>query len=301
MISRKTRQYLVIGGNSRLGRAMCDQLGDDVIVKTRESLDITDFDTTREVMALLRPDVVVNTAAYTDWIAAERDTERCWETNVLAVQNLAEVCSDLELPLLQVSDARVFGTTPEIKKPHKERSATDAVNFYAQSKLAGEAAITKVARRRGLKYWIVRTSHIYERPWRQSREPLYRLLSVGKHAEPVKMVHDVECSPTYAPHLAAAVIHLMDVRDKVRSGIYHIANKGVISVRGLGLELIRNSGMALTVGTLDTAALCESNGLPKEAWPRYTALDTSKFEKECNYTMPTWREGVKAYLADWES
>jgi len=300
MIARKTRQYLVIGGNSRLGRAVCDQLGDDVIIKTRESLDITHFDTTREVLALLRPDVVVNTAAYTDWIAAERDTERCWNTNVLAVQNLAETCAKLDLPLLQLSDSKVFGATLETKKPYKERAETEAVNFYAQSKIACEEAIIKLARKRKLQYWIIRTSHIYERPWRESREPLYRLLAPGKHYNPVEMLRDVECSPTYAPHLAKAIIHLMDNREKVRSGIYHIANKGVTSVRGLGLELIRSSGKALTVGSVDAASLCEFNGLASSAWPRYTALDVSKFEKVCNYTMPTWREGVKAYLEDWK-
>lgn len=298
---RKTRQYLVIGANSRVGREICRQLGDDVIAKTRESLDITDFENTHKTLELLRPDAVINAAAYTDWLSAEKHQESCWKVNTFAVHNLANCCGELGLPLMHVSDARVFGQDEGRKTPYSEEDSVGPVNCYAQSKAAAEQAILRTAASWGLKYWIVRTSFVYERPWRESQDMLYKILAANRYRTPVETLSDVYCSPTYAPHLATALIHMLDNRNKIESGTYHVANKGSVSVHQLGLELIRYSGKALSLAPTNTEALCQKNGIPSSMWPRFTPLDTSKFERECEYALPTWQEGLHGYIEAWES
>ena len=297
---RKTRQYLVIGANSRVGREICRQLGDDVIAKTRESLDITDFENTRRTLMLLKPDAVINAAAYTDWLSAEKNQERCWKVNTFAVHNLANCCGDLELPLMHVSDARVFGQEEGRKTPYSEEDCVGPVNFYAQSKAAAEQAILRTAFNTGLKHWIIRTSFVYERPWRESQDMLYKILAANRYRTPVETLSDVYCSPTYAPHLAKALIHMLDNRNEIESGTYHVANKGSVSIHQLGLELIRYSGKAMALAPTSTEAMCQKNGIPSSMWPRFTPLDTSKFERECEYSLPTWQEGLQGYIDAWE-
>ena len=134
---RKSRQYLVIGGNSRIGKELCGQLEDDAIAKTKESLDITELSQTKEVLKLLKPDVVINAAGYMDWVSAERDDRYCWRVNTEAVDNLAKCCAFLKLPLLHVSDARVFGQDRTRKKPYTESDCVGPVNAYTVKGCSG--------------------------------------------------------------------------------------------------------------------------------------------------------------------
>ncbi|MCY3776672.1 MAG: sugar nucleotide-binding protein, partial [Candidatus Aminicenantes bacterium] len=134
------RRVVVIGSKGQLGSDLVRELGDQerVLPLSHHDLEICDHARTREVLTRLRPNAVINTAAYHRVDDCEDHESRAFRTNADAVLNLGQVCNDLDALLVHVSTDYVFGGDGGRTSPYTEEDPPSPVNVYGVSKLAGE-------------------------------------------------------------------------------------------------------------------------------------------------------------------
>jgi len=234
-------RVLVTGANGLLGQALIRNLTShpryDVLATGRQdrplygvascgyvTLDLTSPDEVRRVFDFFAPTCVVNCAAMTQVDECELSRERCWITNVDAVETLARLCRMSGCRLIQVSTDFVFDGT---KGPYKETDRPDPVNFYGKSKLAAE----NILRESSLDKWaIARTVLVFgsERELGRSNIALWvhGELSAGR---PIKVVDDQFRSPTFNVDLANGIELILRYG---ASGIFHLSGPELLSVHG---------------------------------------------------------------------
>ncbi len=221
-------KVLVTGAAGQLGREMVRVAGTAVVAGlTRADLDVTDRDAAHTVVAGLRPDVVVNCAAWTDVDGCELDPERAQTVNADAVGFLAEACDEVGAHLVHVSTDYVFNG--EASTPYGEDHPTDPVNAYGASKLAGEVAA-------GAGATVVRST------WLQSADlpgMVGRVIDSLEAGVPIRVMDDRRACPTFVADLAPVILRLGAERV---TGVVHATNAGVTSWHGFAREVARASG-----------------------------------------------------------
>ena len=221
-------KVLVTGAAGQLGREMVRVAGTAVVAGlTRADLDVTDRDAAHTVVAGLRPDVVVNCAAWTDVDGCELDPERAQTVNADAVGFLAEACDEVGAHLVHVSTDYVFNG--EASTPYGEDHPTDPVNAYGASKLAGEVAA-------GAGATVVRST------WLQPADlpgMVGRVVDSLEAGVSIRVMDDRRACPTFVADLAPAILRLGAERV---TGVVHATNAGVTSWHGFAREVARASG-----------------------------------------------------------
>jgi dTDP-4-dehydrorhamnose reductase len=276
----------VTGYGGQLGTEVCKQLGQLAIPLAESDLDLTDARAVRDCLTQLSPGAVVNAAAYTQVDRAEADAENCFRVNAAAVETLATVCRDLDCPLMQVSTDYVFGADSERRVPYTEDDEPGPVNVYGQSKLAGEQAA-----RVWEKHFVVRTCGLYspavEGPVR-GRNFVDTMLSLAGTQTTLKIVDDQRCTPSYVPHVAQAMIRLLDTE---QFGTYHVTNLGSATWLEFAAHLFQLAGIEMSLVPITTAEYRAP--APRAA---YTVLDTTRFQKLGATELPPWQDGLRDYL-----
>jgi dTDP-4-dehydrorhamnose reductase len=208
----------VTGAGGQLGRDLvehCTSMGDEVIALDRSSLDITDAVAVRELFTSVRPDAVINAAAYTAVDACETDQATAFAVNADAVEFLSAACELSGAHLVHVSTDYVFDGT--LDRPYREDDATNPQSVYGQSKLAGEIAAGPDAA-------VARTSWVCGEHGNNMVKLVLRLAADPDQA--LAFVDDQRGHPTFAADLAPALRTLSVDR---RSGIHHLTNDGAVS------------------------------------------------------------------------
>jgi len=181
----------------------------------REELDLANPDFAR----LGKPDVIINSGAYTAVDKAETEQELCNQINHLAVAALAEYCAENNITLVHYSTDYVFDGTGN--QPFTEDNTINLapINVYGKSKLAAERAIAQS----GCKHYILRTSWVYSFTGNNFVKTMLRLADKPE----LKVVNDQIGCPTYAPDIAAYTKKLLEANPP--SGIYHFTGSEQIS------------------------------------------------------------------------
>src|SRR6266851_3859431 len=196
-------KYAVLGAAGQLGRDLCPRLAGTVVPLGRDRADLTRPEQLRSTLAELRPDVVVNCAAYNFVDRAESEPEAAFAVNVWGVWSLAAICRDLGCVLAHFSTDYVFGLDSGRRTPYRETDAPGPVSVYGVSKLAGEHFVRAICPR----HFVLRTCGLYG-VWGSGGkggnfvETMRRVAAQGK---PLRVVHDQFCTPTYTVDLADAV------------------------------------------------------------------------------------------------
>jgi dTDP-4-dehydrorhamnose reductase len=217
--------------------------------------------------------------------AAETDRDACFAANATAVAALARVCRDRGIPLVQVSTDYVFGGDASKREPYAEDDPPNPVNAYGASKLAGEEAA------RGCDHLIVRTCGLYSAgeagPVRGRNFADTMLVLAGERPE-LRVVGDQFCTPSYVPHVAAAILALLAAEAR---GTWHVVNAGATSWHGFAEELLRQAGRGVRLTEIPTS------GYPTPARrPGFSVLSTAKLAR-LGIELPDWRTGIREYLA----
>jgi dTDP-4-dehydrorhamnose reductase len=271
-------KVLLTGAGGQLGRALQGALaGHALTALTHSELDIGDLAAVRDAVSTRRPDVVLNAAAYNDVDGAETHPEVAFRCNAAGPRNLALAAAQSGAAVLHVSTDYVFdGTASE---PYDENSPTNPLSVYGRSKLEGENAV----RAANPRHYVVRTAWLFGSQGRNFPNTMLRLARSG----PVRVVSDQRGSPTYAPHLAEAVVGLVQTG---RYGTFHLAGRGGATWFELTQALFRCAGLATAVEPVATAEF------PRPApRPRYSVLTTTQ---EPRILLPPWEEGVEAFVRD---
>ena len=207
-------RVLVTGAGGQLGRDVVARFassGHKVIAASRQVLDIARRDQVLGVVGAVRPDAVVNCAAFTAVDACETEAGRAYEVNAMAVRHLAEAVRQLEAHLCHISTDYVF--SGDKAEPYHEWDQPDPQSVYGASKLAGEQEA-------GPDATVVRTSWLCGRHGSNIVGTVLRLAADGGT---MRFVADQRGSPSFTPDVAAVVERLCSDR---RSGLYHVTNQG---------------------------------------------------------------------------
>ncbi|MEM7802935.1 MAG: NAD(P)-dependent oxidoreductase, partial [Chloroflexota bacterium] len=149
-------QILIAGGNGQLGKALQSQLISDTMTAVDlPEVDISVFDTVRELVESSQPDVVINAAAYTNVDGCVKHPEIAYQANALGPQNLALVCQAHGIPLVQISTNEVFDG--QHLSGYEEWQPLTPGNTYGRSKAAGEFNVRSILPQ----HYIVRTAWLY--------------------------------------------------------------------------------------------------------------------------------------------
>jgi dTDP-4-dehydrorhamnose reductase len=201
-----------------VGRALaehCRGLGDEVFALDREGLDITDDRGTRELFSRLKPDSVVNCAAWTDVDGCELDPQLAFLVNSQGVEVLATAARLAGASFVQISTDYVFdGRKPE--GFYTQRDDPHPLSAYGAAKLEGERRAQAASARTS----VVRTGWIYGAG---GKNFLSKMIDIARGGATLKAIADSFGTPTYAPDLVA---RLREIAELDLPGVYHVANAG---------------------------------------------------------------------------
>lgn len=270
-------KILLTGAKGQLGQALQNTLAPQAVTALDHlQLDITKLVDVRSTIQTIRPDVVINTAAYNNVDGAESDPLAAYRGNALGPRNLAIATAAVGIPLLHVSTDYVFDGTSA--RPYHEFDRPQPLSVYAASKLAGEDAVRSLNQ----KHYLVRTARLYSAVGKNFAKTICTL---AQQQSEVRVVNDQVGSPTYVPHLAVAIAEL--IRHEA-FGTYHLANQGAASWYELTCALYHQLKIATPVHAITTPEF------PRPAKrPAYSALTTIQ---DPAILLPTWEEGVAAFV-----
>lgn len=268
-------RILLAGAGGQLGQALQVALTDhDCLALDHRRLDITQIDAVREAIEEASPDVVLNAAAFNHVDGAESDPDAAYRGNALGPRILALVTAAHDIPLLHISTDYVFDGTST--RPYHEFDAPNPQSVYGASKLAGE----HVVRTLNSRHYIVRTAWLYHTVGRNFPTTMCTLAAQPE----VRVVNDQYGSPTYAPHLAAAIARLITTE---AYGTYHLAGRGGVSWFELTCALYHNLGIHTLVKPISTSEF------PRPARrPQYSVLTTLQ---DPQIFLPPWEEGLAEF------
>lgn len=246
-----------------------------------DELDITKTDLVDQRISEIKPDYLINCAAYTAVDKAETDKEVAYAINSDAVKNIAVACSANGARLVHISTDYVFDG--EASQPYKEDSEVNPSSVYGLSKLKGEEEALK-ADKNGI---IIRTAWVYSIYGNNFVKTMLRLMSSKPE---ISVVADQYGSPTYAHDLAEAIMQIIS-SDKWVPGIYHFTNEGVINWFDFASEIKALSGLTCTVHAITT------DQYPTAAKrPKYSVLDKKKIQLTFNIQMRDWKDSLQECL-----
>jgi dTDP-4-dehydrorhamnose reductase len=279
-------RYAVLGAGGQLGRDLCPLLPGEVFPLDRARADLTRTDTLRAVFAELRPDVVVNCAAYNLVDRAESEPQAAFAVNAWGVRELAVLCRDHGSTLVHFSTDYVFGLDESRRTPLAETDPPGPVNVYGLSKLAGEYLVRALCPR----HVLVRTCGLYG-VWGSGGkgtnfvETMLRLAAQGK---PLRVVDDQTLTPSYTADVARAAVGLLAAG---RPGLYHLTNAGACTWYQFARAVFDLAGVPAELGPITSAQFAA----PARR-PAYSVLDPAAPRALGLPPLRPWREALAAYL-----
>ena len=245
---------------------------------TRADLDVCEADHVARLFEDIRPDAVINCAAYTDVDGAEADVQSAMLVNGDGAGHVAAAAAAIGATVVYPSTDYVFdGSKTE---PYVESDATAPQSAYGRSKLAGERRTAQANER----HHVVRTSWLFGLGGRNFVETMLR--AGAEHGE-VRVVDDQVGCPTYTPHLAPALVALAE---SPAFGLTHLAAAGQCSWFEFAREIFTRARVACRVERSSSDQL----GRPAKR-PAYSVL---RSERRDATALPHWREGLTSYLAE---
>jgi dTDP-4-dehydrorhamnose reductase len=254
--------------------------------------ELTDFVGLRAAIREVKPDVIVNAAAYTAVDKAESEFELASQVNGRACQLMAEEAADLNAWLIHYSSDYVFDGQGSM--PWSESDAVAPLNHYGVSKFAGEQAIIAS----GCKYLIFRTSWVYGA---RGNNFATRMLRLARARETLNIINDQVGAPTGADLIAdiTALSLQQALRCPELSGLYHLAAAGEVSWYGYARHVIafaQACGEQMAVKTINPVETC---AYPTPARrPLNSRLNTQKLRDSFSLHLPDWQSGVTRMLAE---
>lgn len=286
-------RLLVVGSRGRLGRAVCRIVEDEqadvfpaAVFATRDELDITDYFRLRSELERIEPNLVINCAAYAHVDGCETHRELAQRVNVEGAAHLARAARAVGARLLHVSTDLVFDGSAA---PHLygEEDEPHPLSHYAATKLAGEAAV----RQQNPDSVVLRSSWFFG-PWPADRYP-EAFLRMMQRGQRFRMVSDRIGSPTYLADLARAILKLARLP---HSGLVHFANTGEPTSR-YGLLKALAERLGIDPGPMAPVTDAEW-GEDAAMRPRFSALDSSLYERLTGQRPRTWRESLEEYAVE---
>jgi dTDP-4-dehydrorhamnose reductase len=287
------RQILLIGKDGQLGQELqlfLDPLGEIKRVG-RDSLDLANPEAIAKMIAEVKPDLIVNAAAYTAVDKAETEPDLAQAINGIAPGILAKQAQEIGATLIHVSTDYVFDGSQS--HPYLETDPTQPLGVYGQSKLAGEQAILSTQANAA----IVRTAWVYGVGGKGNF--VKTMLRLGAEREELRVVCDQVGSPTWTGDLANAIVQLSQQINRQKAGIYHYTNSGVTSWYDLAIAIFEEAkplGFPLKIQRVVPISTAEYPTPARR--PAYSVLNTQKISTILETYPPHWRQSLRKMLSE---
>ncbi len=288
----------VIGQAGQLARALASRSkmsSHNIQCYGRNALDLTsEYDAIAQFIGRLnKADIIINAAAYTAVDNAEDDKATAYQVNAEAPGMLAKLCSSRKIPFVHVSTDYVFNGKKS--SPYLINDPTEPLGVYGASKLAGEQAVLKA----GGHSAILRTSWVYDGTGKNFFTTMLRLAQERKE---LSVVSDQFGRPTYAGHLADAVLCTAEAlarRDKAVAGIFHVSGRGDIVHWADFAKSIFEISRGHRAHDVVVNEITSADYPTRAKRPNYSALDVSHFEETLQMKLHDWRDGLKEAYYEW--
>ena len=306
-------RILLTGKTGQVGRELArllDRMG-ELTALDRQQLDLTKPDEIRQAVRGVRPDLVVNAAAYTAVDRAESEEAAAQAINAVAPGVLAEEAKRLGALLVHYSTDYVFDGTK--RNPYEENDPTNPLSAYGRTKLEGERAIQQA----GPAYLIFRTAWVYAR---EGRNFLLTVLRLATEKEELRIVRDQTGAPTSSQEIAAATVKVLEQIGTPASdgrkwpemkGIYHMTGGGETNwyeFAKLILELAAGQSRpeAWFASATRNRPLVARRVIPittaeyptPARRPSYSVLSNKRLNLEFGVKLPDWETQLRAVLSD---
>lgn len=276
-------RIVVTGGRGLLGRPLVRRLAarHDVTAVDVEDLDVTDADAVAHEFSRVRPELVVNLAAWTDVDACESDEPRAMRVNGGGAANVAAACRATGAALMHVSTDYVFDGRKS--DAWTESDPTGPLSVYGRSKLAAEEHV----RASGVRWTIVRAQSLYGAGKKSFPDAI---VARARSGQPVRVVTDQRVQPTWVEDFADALVRLADCG---ATGTFHVANSGSCTWWECARATLDMSGLQhVEVGAILAADLARPAPRPSNS-----VFDCSRYERATGAAMRPWRAALAEYLA----
>jgi len=288
-------KVLITGKRGQLARALAEQSTTTTNLTThfigRPEFDLADPGSIARAIALARPDLVINAAAYTAVDQAEYEPELAFRINAEAAGEAASAARAAGAAIIQISTDYVFDGSAV--GAYREDAPTNPLNVYGRSKLEGEEQV----RAAHSNHLIIRTSWVYS-PF--GRNFVTTILRLAREREEVAVVANQIGTPTSALDLARAIFAIVE---KWREGkqigfgeLYHVAGAGETSWYGLAQEVM-NRRKILGLLAAKVVAIKNSDWPTPASRPHNSVLDSGKFARDFGIRLPDWRSSIAEVVA----
>lgn len=289
----KPLKILIIGQHGQVSQALQKTLADlgELIVLGRDKLDLSDHLADYDQIQDLKPDLIINAAAYTAVDQAETEQKTALSVNAIAAGMLADQALELGIPLIHYSTDYVFDGSKST--PWDEQDIPAPLGVYGASKWAGEQAIEYV----GGQFLILRTSWVYSTTGRNFLLTMQRLL---QERDELNVVADQIGAPTWAGAIAQSTRQLIERwRDGQPGawGTYHLTASGETSWFGfaeaIGEQLIKQGKQCAKLNAIPSSAYATP-----AARPLNSRLDCSLLQREWGVQQTDWHSALLECLAE---
>ena len=274
-------RILLTGRNGQVGSELeraLPVLG-EVIATDRASVDLQDEDSLCRVVREVRPDLIVNAAAYTGVDKAESEPGLAMQVNAIAPAVLGEEAKRLGALLVHYSTDYVFDGAK--RSPYTEEDTPNPLNHYARTKLQGERAIVAS----GCRHLILRTSWVYSPRAKNFYEIIWRTAQANKA---MRMVDDQTSVPTTSAFLAIYTVALLRRKSH---GLLHLVPSGQASRYEFALQVVKSSKSSSVVEPVSSS--CFPSAARR---PAYSVMSNAAAAKLLDRPLPDWRESVARLL-----
>jgi len=287
-----TKKILLLGANGQVGWELhrCLMTVGEVIATTRKEIDLTDNQNIIDVISAIRPDLLINAAAYTAVEQAEDEPELANQVNGYALEAISQCAKKYNFPVIHYSTDYVFdGTKGE---PYTEEDTPNPINAYGRSKLLGE----QILQSSGVPYLIFRTSWVYGM---RGKNFLLTMLKLARERKEIKVVNDQYGTPTWSRFVAQATAHVL-VRNNCNleknfasySGVYHLTPSGVTT----WYEFAKAIFTIFTDNLIKVIPISSDEYPTKAKRPSFSSLNCQKARKTFDLNHPNYLYIVEKVL-----
>ena len=284
-------RLLVTGRDGQVARALAELSGKtlDVIAVGRPELDLERSESIAPAVAAVRPDVVVNAAAYTAVDKAESERNRAFAVNETGAGAVAAAAAGLGVPVIQISTDYVFDGSKVT--PYVETDATGPLSAYGASKLAGEQAVAAAHSR----HVILRTSWVYSS---SGANFLLSMLRLARERPQIRVVDDQHGSPTHAADVAEGAIAVAWAlaRGSDAYGVFHMTAGGETTWYGFAKAIFAASASLGGPSAAVTPITTVEYPTPA-ARPKNSRLDCTRIATAYGIRLPNWADRVEDTVA----
>ncbi len=291
-----SQTLLLFGAGGQVGWELQRSLAlqGDIVPVDQAQVDLRDEQAIAACIEQVRPQAIVNAAAYTAVDQAESEPDLSEAVNARAPAVMAEAARDLDIPLVHYSTDYVYDG--QKTGPYAEDDATGPLSVYGRTKLAGDQAIIQS----GCRYLILRTTWVYAA---RGHNFIKTILRLAAERDTLRIVADQVGAPTSAELIAdITAIALRELRaDRLSGGLYHCAAAGQTSWHGFAQYIVQTAtelGRRLKLGPADIEPIPTHDYPVPAARPANSVLDCGRLQNDLHICLPDWRVHVARTLKE---